>query len=112
MRRLTCLLLLAAFAQGASAQTSPQPREEPPLPPKVQAPPGVDDAPVVNIRRDENSGDVIEEYRQSGRLYLVKVTPQRGPSYQLQDTNGDGKLDTHDFEGNVRPVYWTLFEWN
>ena len=25
---------------------------------------------------------------------------------------GHGKLDSHDFEGRVRPVYWTLFEWN
>jgi hypothetical protein len=55
---------------------------------------------------------VIEEYRLNGRLQMVKVTPRVGPSYQLIDTNGDGKLDSHDFEGGVRPVYWTLFEWN
>jgi len=104
-------LSLLALCGTAFAQGTPAPREEPPLPPKVQAPPSEDDAPTVNIRRDAESGDVVEEYRQDGRLYMVKVTPRSGPSYELHDTDGDGKLNRGDFEG-VRPVYWTLYEWN
>jgi hypothetical protein len=111
MRVLICLLPLL-FLAPALAQTSPKPIEEAPLPPKVQVSPAEEDAPAVNIRRDEATGDVVEEYRVNGRLQMVKVTPQRGPSYQLLDTNGDGKLDRSDYEGNVRPVYWTLYEWN
>jgi hypothetical protein len=105
-------LTYLVFSGAVLAQGTPAPREEPPLPPKVQVPPSEEDAPTVNIRRDDSTGDVVEEYRQNGRLYLVKVTPRKGPSYQLLDTNGDGKLDRADHEGGVRPVYWTLYEWN
>lgn len=115
--RVLPVLLFAAlcapltFAQtGTPAETPPA--EEAPIPPKLPNLPSEDDAPTVNIRRDEKTGDVIEEYRTNGRLQMVKVTPARGKPYQLIDTNGDGKLDSHDFEGRVRPVYWTLFEWD
>jgi hypothetical protein len=107
---LIAFTLVACTGLGL-AQTAPTPREESPLPPKVQAPPSEEAAPTVNIRRDAESGDVVEEYRQDGRLYMVKVTPRSGPSYELHDTDGDGKLNRGDFEG-VRPVYWTLYEWN
>lgn len=82
---------------------------EPALPPKVEAPGGP--PPEVTIRTDAGSGDVIEEYRQNGVVYMVRVQPQRGPPYLLLDTNGDGRLDTRDGEGPVRPVYWTLYTW-
>ncbi len=114
LRVLPVLMLTALFAPLVMAQSDAPapPAEEAPIPPKIPALPSEDDAPVVNIRRDEQSGDVIEEYRINGRLQMVKVTPARGKPYQLIDTNGDGKLDSNDFEGKVRPVYWTLFEWN
>lgn len=81
------------------------------LPEKVQAPP--DGAtPDVTIRTDPGTGDRIEEYRENGRLVMVKVTPERGPPYMLLDTNGDGTLDRTDGEGPVRPVYWTIYEWD
>lgn len=73
-------------------------------------PPG-DPTPEVRIRTDTSSGDVIEEYRQGGVVYMVRVRPERGPEYTLLDTNGDGRLDAQDGEGPVRPVYWTLYEW-
>jgi len=113
-RVLTVLLLPALYAPLGLAQTEAPapPAEEAPIPPKLPNLPSEESAPTVNIRRDEKTGDVIEEYRSNGRLQMVKVTPARGRPYQIIDTNGDGKLDSHDFEGNVRPVYWTLFEWN
>lgn len=115
-RVLTFLLLSALHAPLALAQTGTPaeapPAEEAPIPPKLPNLPSEESAPTVNIRRDEKTGDVIEEYRSNGRLQMVKVTPQRGKPYQIIDTNGDGKLDSHDYEGGVRPVYWTLFEWN
>jgi hypothetical protein len=80
-----------------------------PLPPKVLAPD--EPAPAVTIRTDADTGDVIEEYRQNGVVYMVRVRPERGPEYLLLDTNGDGRLDQADGEGAVRPVYWTLYEW-
>ncbi len=105
------LLIPAAVLQAQSDTAPTTAPEEAPLPPKVELTPQPEDAPVVSIRRDESTGDVVEEYRQNGRIYMVKVTPQRGPSYSLIDTNGDGKLDKSDGEG-VRPVYWTIYEWD
>jgi hypothetical protein len=69
---------------------------------------GLDDAQVT--RRVAENGDVIEEYRVSGRLQVVKVTPSRGPVYYLRDQDGDGQVDED--EGPVSPVWWKLFEWN
>ena len=71
---------------------------------------GLEDADVN--RRVADNGDVIEEYRVGGQLQVVKVTPLRGPTYYLIDSNGDGLLDSSEGEGPVSPVYWKLFEWN
>ena len=87
-------------------------REDVPLPEKVEAPPTGDEAaPTVSIRVEAN-GDRVEEYRQNGRLYMVKVTPERGPVYYLHDTDGNGKLNREDGTPSVTPVYWTLYEWD
>lgn len=88
------------------------PEGEAPLPEKILEPPPPEAAPTVSIRTDGRSGDVVEEYRQNGRLTMVKVRPLKGPPYTLMDTNGDGRLDAKDGEGPVRPVYWTIYEWN
>lgn len=86
-------------------------RDDVPIPEKIVEPPPPEAAPTVSIRTD-GSGDVVEEYRLNGRVYMVKVRPPRGLPYTLLDTNGDGRLDAKDGEGPVRPVYWTLYEWN
>lgn len=64
--------------------------------------------PDVSTRTEAN-GDVITEYRVSGRLQVVKVTPARGPTYYLMDNDGDGQPDDG---APVSPVYWKLFEWD
>ena len=106
-----------------AAQTEPPPsdppaqttliddRDDAPIPEKILETPPPEAAPTVSIRTD-GSGDVVEEYRLNGRIYMVKVRPPRGLPYSLLDTNGDGRLDAKDGEGAVRPVYWTLYEWN
>ena len=126
MRTLLLALLLPCVAL-AQTETLPPPERSPepsttlvddrenrdaPIPEKIQEPPPPDAAPTVSIRTDDRSGDVVEEYRQNGRIYMVKVKPLKGPAYSLIDTNGDGRLDETDGEGPVRPVYWTLYEWN
>ena len=92
-----------------AATTDAPPRGDDGLPEKVRAPNAP--APEVTIRTDSQTGDVVEEYRQNGVVYMVRVRPERGPEYMLLDTNGDGRLDRKDGEGPVRPVYWTLYEW-
>ena len=56
-------------------------------------------------------GDVIEEYRIAGQLRVVKITPRRGPTYYLVDSNDDGKLDSSKGEGPISPVQYKLLEW-
>ena len=54
---------------------------------------------------------MIEEYRVAGQLTVVKITPRRGPTYYLVDSNGDGKLDSSKGEGPISPVQYKLLEW-
>lgn len=100
-----------AFAQTPASKDSPVVREEAPLPEKIHLSQDPADAPTVSIRKQDN-GDIVEEYRQNGRLTMVKVTPPNGIPYTLLDTNGDGLLDKTDSEGPIGPVYYTLYRWN
>ena len=121
-RSLLMLLALAAAAPALAEQapaplpppiedTQPATAPDPALPEKIELPPSPESAPTVQIRKIDN-GDTVEEYRVNGRLTMVKVNPLRGPSYTLIDANGDGRLDRKDVEGDVAPVYWTLYEWD
>ena len=94
-------------APAEAAATDPADIKENPLPEKVR--PSDELAPNVTIRTE---GDVtIEEYRRSGQVYMVVVTPQKGPRYTYLDTDGDGRLEGDPKEGPVQPVYYTLYEW-
>lgn len=109
-------LLFALAAQDAGpatapAQDEPAAREEAPIPDKVHAAPQGDALPDVTIRTEGN-GDRVEEYRQNGRLYMVKVTPERGVPYYLMDTDGNGRFNRGDVVEHVAPVYWTIYEWD
>ena len=120
IRRSACLLLLAALpalALAAGAQSDSTAKsgssKNVPIPDKIPAPVGKDSAgPTVSIRATSN-GDVVEEYRQGGRLYMVHVTPKRGKPYYLYDDNGNGRLDRTDADkASVSPVYWTIYQWD
>lgn len=102
-------LVLALAAQDGGQATEPA-RADVPIPEKVQAPAADQDPPAVSIRTERN-GDRVEEYRQNGVLYMVKVTPERGPAYYLMDTDGNGRLNRDAAVETVSPVYWTLYEW-
>ena len=80
-----------------------------PLPPKVN--PEDELEPSVIIRDEEDR--TIEEYRQNGRLYMVKVTPKNGIPYYYRDEDGDGQLELQpgDDIGPVRPAFWKIKEW-
>ena len=109
-------LLLALAAQDPApaaepADPAPAAREEAPIPEKVHASPEGDQLSAVNIRTEGN-GDKVEEYRQNGVLYMVKVTPERGVPYYLMDTDGNGKFNREDVVDHVAPVYWTIYEWD
>lgn len=81
-------------------------------PPKLPEPlrSGESIEPEVNIiQKDDRT---VEEYRVNGELYMVKVTPLVGYPYYFIDTDGDGSLDSKQFElqSGIVPN-WILFKW-
>lgn len=105
--RYVGILLGISLSAAAWAEVPPPPN----LPP-VEATAAVDEtlAPEVNIIQTEQN--TVEEYRQGGRLYLVKVTPHRGPPYYFLDRDGDGFLETSGWWQPETPVpMWRLFSW-
>ena len=64
---------------------------------------------AVPVTRTESNGDVITEYRVGGALTMVKVVPLRGPTYYVQDRDGDGKLDWK--KGEAPMTYYKLYSW-
>ncbi|MGB5672427.1 MAG: DUF2782 domain-containing protein [Sedimenticolaceae bacterium] len=101
---VTGLLMLAGAAIAEDRQTV----ESPPLPPQLRS--GDPLEPQVTIRRTKQ--EVIHEYRQNGKLIMVRVQPRVGPAYHFVDTDGDGSLDYQPGE----PVHnninqWVLWRW-
>ena len=81
-----------------------------PIPPKIQE---EQIEPTVRIIEEEDRR--IEEYSRNGQVYMVKVTPAKGPAYYYIDTNGDGKLELDPDQralNPVQPVYWKIKEWD
>lgn len=81
----------------------------PPIPPKV---PGEEIEPTVTIT--EREGERIEEYKLNGRVYMIKITPVKGPAYYYLDEDGDGELELRESDRKlnpVQPVYWKIKEW-
>ena len=55
----------------------------------------------------------IEEYRIAGRLYMIKVTPDKGPGYYLVDSDGNGSLDTRKdgLGDHITVPQWVIKRW-
>jgi uncharacterized protein (DUF58 family) len=103
------LLVLGLLATaGAAFAEGPRAIEAPPPPPQLQSGEALE--PEVTIRRTQR--EVIYEYRQNGRLVLVRVQPRVGPPYHFIDTNGDGALEYRPGEpvrNNINQ--WVLWRW-
>ncbi|WP_324442831.1 DUF2782 domain-containing protein [Dokdonella sp.] len=63
------------------------------------------------VERKEGS-DTVREYREKGKLRMIRIVPQKGPAQTYLDRNGDGRLDHDPLDGPVAPVYFTIYEWN
>ncbi|MEQ1527719.1 MAG: DUF2782 domain-containing protein [Methylococcales bacterium] len=109
MRRFLLLIAFAApvfAAEEQPPQLEPVPEApEPPMP--VQSGENMD-ADITIIRKGKKT---IEEYRRSGRLYMIKVIPAVGPPYYLRDINGDGRVDTNDLDRGSEVNLWKILEW-
>jgi hypothetical protein len=66
---------------------------------------------AVEATRTESNGDVVTEYRVNGALSMVRITPARGPTYYLIDSDGDGRLDRTPQGTRDTPVYFKLYGW-
>ncbi|HET6545631.1 MAG TPA: DUF2782 domain-containing protein [Rhodanobacteraceae bacterium] len=64
----------------------------------------------VTIRKQ--GGDTVEEYRQAGHVWMIRIVPAHGPVQTFMDTTGNGRLTRDPREGPISPVYYTLYEWN
>lgn len=85
-------------------------RDEAPIPPKAR--PSEELAPSVRIRTE--GGTRIEEYRQGGRVVMVRVVPPVGIPHTFFDADGDGRLEGEPGTlraSGVSPVWYTLYEW-
>lgn len=73
----------------------------------------VDDAPTpepeVTIRTEGDK--LIQEYRQNGFLYAIKVTPKGGKPYFLVRADGsEGNFVRSDYPDMLIPA-WEIFKW-
>ena len=106
MRRLI-FVLLSAVALSVAAQMPPklEPIPEPPPPPPGVANESLE--PQVTITR--RGEDKVEEFRMSGKLYMLKVTPPHGVSYYLLDNAGDGQWVRQDSkDAGLRVPMWVI----
>jgi hypothetical protein len=107
MRRLT-VFLLSAVALNVAAQTSAprlEPIPEPPPPPAGLLNESLE--PQVTITR--RGEDKVEEFRMSGKLYMLKVTPPHGVPYYLIDNTGEGSWIRQDSrDSGLRVPMWVI----
>lgn len=114
MRRY--LLSLILFAGFFSTLAAAQPSQPPGLQPVPEPPPmaagAVDGDQEPEITILQRGQDKVEEYRLSGKLYMVKVTPPHGVSYYLVDEQGDGVMVRKDtLTSGTRPPMWVIKRW-
>ncbi len=90
-------LALLATVTSAAAQSTASPPPPPDERPPVLGP--VDDGLEPQVTILQREGDTIEEYRVNGKLYKIRVIPQRGEPYILIDQRGDGAFVRSDGPG-------------
>jgi hypothetical protein len=64
-----------------------------------------------DVTRRKQGEDTIEEYREHGHLWMIKIVPINGPIQTFVTNDGSGRLVRDPREGPVSPVYYTLYEW-
>jgi len=87
--------------------------ETQPLPPDVQAAVEASELPVITVRAQ--GADTVEEYRNHGKLYFVRVLSSSGPPKFYVDNPqavpGNIMQQMSGPSGVVTPVYYKLADW-
>ena len=60
----------------------------------------------------QQGDDTVDEYRQHGHVWMIRIQPRNGPVETFMDTTGNGRLTRDPQQGPVAPVYFSLYEWN
>jgi hypothetical protein len=85
------------------------PLDEPPPPPAV-----VDMDPSITPQvttRTGDDGDVVQEYRVNGKVFMERITPRVGRPYVVMHDRGDGTMTRQDNTlDTLRGPQWTLWE--
>lgn len=63
------------------------------------------------VTKRQQGDDTVEEYRDRGHVWMIKIVPQTGPTQTFMASDGSGRLVRDPNEGPVSPVYYTLYEW-
>ncbi len=100
------LLLAVGLALPLRAETD---AAAAPPPPAAGGEAGLE--PEVTIIH--RGGEMLEEYRINGRLYMIKVTPRKGIPYFLVDSDGDGnfELRQNELAPEMLIPQWTILRW-
>ncbi len=100
---LLSVLLLLAPVLNAAAERGAVP------PPPAASEEDVEPEVTIIHRR----GEMIEEYRINGQLYMIKVMPRKGIPYFLVDTDGDGNLEVrqNELDQELLIPQWTILRW-
>jgi hypothetical protein len=116
--RLPLAILLSAVAFTAAAQSTARPRpagtvplDEPPAPPPMTQ--TIEEREHTQVtRRVAEDGQVVEEYRVRGKLYMQRITPKHGRAYVMIDHKGDGSFTKQDnsIDGHLQVPQWVLME--
>lgn len=121
MRTLTITALLVVAVTAGAAEPSKNPPTPKPAPGRPAAPPppplpenynppdlpGARDQVEPEITIKSRGTDTHEEYRLNGQLYMVKVTPAKGPPYYLiYDERGNARRS--DLQPDVVVPNWVI----
>lgn len=103
--------VLSGVFLATTAVSAQETAEAPPPPPVDVAGAESPVDPEITILEEEDK--TIYEYRDNtGQLYMVKVVPKKGRPYYLLDTDGDGELDTQQYDPRqVAVQLWELLRW-
>ena len=64
-----------------------------------------------DVTRRQQGEDTVEEYRENGRVWMIRIVRPDGPAQTFFANDGSGRLVRDPDEGPVSPVYYTLYEW-
>lgn len=64
-----------------------------------------------DVTKRQQGSDTVEEYRQNGRIWMIRIVPINGPIQTFVTNDGSGRLVRDPNEGPVSPVYYSLYQW-